>query len=198
MLIIYMRLPRYCFRVNYNVGHVWLPIKINMPNALATITVHEHRPINVVPGCTLCLHKPVSSYILLGIICKTPVQIKRRAPDKVVARTAEAIGRIEDIQVDSTAQLLPSSRDWKTNIIIHHLSVGAEFNNSLGSLLELLDLSRRREDPHRPVGRICEYRLWHGFHDIWSDECGWDAHLYMDVDEWQVLIKLVSILDLAL
>lgn len=117
---------------------------------------------------TLLLHKPVSTFALLGIICQCPV---RALPDigpwsevyEFVVKTIEAI---QDVLLDEDGCLLTVPHHWETNIRVDCLILLEEIIDSSESVLELLALPGRwnASNPRQAmqVGRIRECRLSYG------------------------------------
>lgn len=189
-----MHLFRYCFQLNrHYIGHPRDLIRLNLPNVQATMILTGQSADDSAPECDLVLHKPVSSYTLLSVIFKTPVQVFTRLSPNYFVSVVKPIGTVEEVDFGPEGRLLPSHHDWTTGPRFAGFSGEKHFSRSLGSFLEVLDVSRGLEHRNGHVARVSAHRLWFSIHPSGTPQGDYDAHFFMDVGTWKEFVETVRL-----
>jgi hypothetical protein len=123
---------------------------------VATIIVNVRSWTGRGQPATLLLHKPVTTFTLLGVICECPVRamenldVNKPWPDGGLKFMVKPIEAVQDVLLDQDGRLLSVTQDWKTNI---RVDIKHNLNNILDSpesLVELLSLAGRRSVKDNP------------------------------------------------
>jgi hypothetical protein len=141
---------RYCVRVRVQENLRPPDIGLELPNIVATLIVNRRLWPERGQPITMLLHQPVTTFTLLGVICKCPVrtmetpEYQDRRPQGVFDFVVEPVGAVQDVLLDGDGRLLSVTQPWTTSVRVDNEYPMDEILESSESILELLALAGRR------------------------------------------------------